>query len=154
MFEILEMPVFGFLGLPKDGVIKTINRRQYIFSYPLIIMCFYSLSGCPRASANKKRARFPGDDYISKKFRASDGKIKYNLLLFFSPHYVHFVLFINICIYFSIPSVSWQWWRHKQLNKEINELNESNSEMEADMANLHTQVCFTNAYEEFRCKSL
>ncbi|XP_060750724.1 myelin transcription factor 1 isoform X1 [Tachysurus vachellii] len=31
-----------------------------------------SLSGCPRASANKKRARFPGDDYISKKFRASD----------------------------------------------------------------------------------
>uniref|UniRef100_A0AAR2KGM9 Myelin transcription factor 1 domain-containing protein n=1 Tax=Pygocentrus nattereri TaxID=42514 RepID=A0AAR2KGM9_PYGNA len=31
-----------------------------------------SLSGCPRASANKKKARFPGDDYISKKFRASD----------------------------------------------------------------------------------
>lgn len=28
----------------------------------------------------------------------------------------------------------------KQLNKEICELNESNSEMEADMANLHTQV--------------
>lgn len=28
----------------------------------------------------------------------------------------------------------------KQLNKEINELNESNSEMEADMINLHTQV--------------
>ncbi|XP_062870946.1 myelin transcription factor 1 isoform X2 [Trichomycterus rosablanca] len=31
-----------------------------------------SLSGCPRASANKKRARFPEDDYISKKFKASD----------------------------------------------------------------------------------
>ncbi|TRY89742.1 hypothetical protein DNTS_027618 [Danionella cerebrum] len=31
-----------------------------------------SLSGCPRASVNKKRARFPGDDYVSKKFRASD----------------------------------------------------------------------------------
>lgn len=28
----------------------------------------------------------------------------------------------------------------KQLNKEISELNESNSEMESDMANLHTQV--------------
>lgn len=28
----------------------------------------------------------------------------------------------------------------KQLNKEINELSESNSEMEADMMNLHTQV--------------
>jgi len=28
----------------------------------------------------------------------------------------------------------------KQLNKEINELGESNSEMEADMMNLHTQV--------------
>lgn len=28
----------------------------------------------------------------------------------------------------------------KQLNKEINELSESNSEMEADMMSLHTQV--------------
>lgn len=28
----------------------------------------------------------------------------------------------------------------KQLNKEIYELNESNSEMEADMMNLHNQV--------------
>lgn len=28
----------------------------------------------------------------------------------------------------------------KQLNKEINELNESNSEMETDMINLHSQV--------------
>lgn len=28
----------------------------------------------------------------------------------------------------------------RQLNKEISELNESNTEMEADMANLHTQV--------------
>lgn len=28
----------------------------------------------------------------------------------------------------------------KQLNKEINELNESNNEMEADMVNLQTQV--------------
>uniref|UniRef100_A0A3Q1I6L9 Myelin transcription factor 1 domain-containing protein n=1 Tax=Anabas testudineus TaxID=64144 RepID=A0A3Q1I6L9_ANATE len=31
-----------------------------------------SLSGCPRASANKKRAKFPGDEYITAKFRASD----------------------------------------------------------------------------------
>ncbi|KAL1021333.1 hypothetical protein UPYG_G00011900 [Umbra pygmaea] len=31
-----------------------------------------SLSGCPRASANKKRTRFPGDEYITAKFRASD----------------------------------------------------------------------------------
>ncbi|XP_029576021.1 myelin transcription factor 1 isoform X4 [Salmo trutta] len=31
-----------------------------------------SLSGCPRASANKKRSRFPGDEYITAKFRASD----------------------------------------------------------------------------------
>lgn len=28
----------------------------------------------------------------------------------------------------------------KQLNKEINDLNESNNEMEADMVNLQTQV--------------
>lgn len=28
----------------------------------------------------------------------------------------------------------------KQLNKEINDINESNSEMEADMVNLQTQV--------------
>lgn len=31
----------------------------------------------------------------------------------------------------------------KQLNKEINELNESNNEMEADMVNLQTQVSHT-----------
>ncbi|XP_070825638.1 myelin transcription factor 1 isoform X2 [Chaetodon trifascialis] len=31
-----------------------------------------SLSGCPRASANKKRAKFPGDEFITAKFRASD----------------------------------------------------------------------------------
>ncbi|XP_026188415.1 myelin transcription factor 1 [Mastacembelus armatus] len=31
-----------------------------------------SLSGCPRASANKKRVKFPGDEYITAKFRASD----------------------------------------------------------------------------------
>lgn len=42
---------------------------------------FHSLSGCPRASANKKRARFPGDDYISKKFRASDGKARGEIIL-------------------------------------------------------------------------
>lgn len=32
----------------------------------------------------------------------------------------------------------------KQLNKEINELNESNHEMEADMVNLQTQVSHTS----------
>lgn len=32
----------------------------------------------------------------------------------------------------------------KQLNKEINELNESNNEMEADMVNLQTQVSHTS----------
>lgn len=29
----------------------------------------------------------------------------------------------------------------KQLNREINDLSESNNEMEADMVNLQTQVC-------------
>ncbi|XP_018593265.1 myelin transcription factor 1 isoform X3 [Scleropages formosus] len=31
-----------------------------------------SLSGCPRASLAKKKAKFPGDEYLSTKFRASD----------------------------------------------------------------------------------
>ncbi|KAM8830203.1 myelin transcription factor 1 isoform 1-T1 [Synchiropus picturatus] len=31
-----------------------------------------SLSGCPRALFAKKKAKFPGDDYLSTKFRASD----------------------------------------------------------------------------------
>ncbi|MEQ2173116.1 hypothetical protein GOODEAATRI_028515, partial [Goodea atripinnis] len=30
------------------------------------------LSGCPRAPANKKKAKLPGDEYITAKFRASD----------------------------------------------------------------------------------
>uniref|UniRef100_A0AAR2M0Q4 Myelin transcription factor 1 domain-containing protein n=1 Tax=Pygocentrus nattereri TaxID=42514 RepID=A0AAR2M0Q4_PYGNA len=75
-----------------------------------------SLSGCPRASANKKKARFPGDDYISKKFRASD------------------VLDNDEDI--------------KQLNKEICELNESNSEMEADMSVTVTTIYLPTCKEE------
>uniref|UniRef100_A0A8B9JPN5 Myelin transcription factor 1 n=1 Tax=Astyanax mexicanus TaxID=7994 RepID=A0A8B9JPN5_ASTMX len=31
-----------------------------------------SLSGCPRASLAKKKAKFPGEEYLSNKFRASD----------------------------------------------------------------------------------
>uniref|UniRef100_A0A4W5N0C5 Myelin transcription factor 1-like protein n=1 Tax=Hucho hucho TaxID=62062 RepID=A0A4W5N0C5_9TELE len=31
-----------------------------------------SLSGCPRASIAKKKAKFSGDEYLSTKFRASD----------------------------------------------------------------------------------
>ncbi|XP_035378409.1 myelin transcription factor 1 isoform X2 [Electrophorus electricus] len=31
-----------------------------------------SLSGCPRASLAKKKAKFPGEEYLSTKFRASD----------------------------------------------------------------------------------
>ncbi|TRY83654.1 hypothetical protein DNTS_017546 [Danionella cerebrum] len=31
-----------------------------------------SLSGCPRASLNKKKAKFPGEEYLGTKFRASD----------------------------------------------------------------------------------
>lgn len=44
----------------------------------------------------------------------------------------------------------------KQLNKEINELNESNSEMEADMMNLHTQVrrCGTMCLKNCRASML
>lgn len=34
----------------------------------------------------------------------------------------------------------------KQLNKEICELNETNSEMESDMTNLHTQVSLFKGY--------
>ncbi|KAM7404208.1 hypothetical protein PAMP_011575 [Pampus punctatissimus] len=66
-----------------------------------------SLSGCPRALYAKKKAKFPAEDYLSTKFRASD------------------VLDNDEDI--------------KQLNKEINDLNESNNEMEADMVNLQTQ---------------
>lgn len=33
-----------------------------------------SLSGCPRASLNKKKAKFPGEEYLNTKFRASDGE--------------------------------------------------------------------------------
>lgn len=37
----------------------------------------------------------------------------------------------------------------KQLNKEIYELNESNSEMEADMMNLHNQVKLSDSKATF-----
>lgn len=35
----------------------------------------FSLSGCPRALYAKKKAKFPTEDYLSTKFRASDGKM-------------------------------------------------------------------------------
>lgn len=58
----------------------SLRKAKYyvtVFSH----LYFHSLSGCPRASANKKRTRFPGDDYISKKFRASDGKERGEIIL-------------------------------------------------------------------------
>ncbi|PWA32885.1 hypothetical protein CCH79_00016452, partial [Gambusia affinis] len=67
----------------------------------------FSLSGCPRALYAKKKAKFPSEEYMSTKFRATD------------------VLDNDEEI--------------KQLNREINDLNESNNEMEADMVNLQTQ---------------
>lgn len=45
----------------------------------------------------------------------------------------------------------------KQLNREINDLSESNNEMEADMVNLQTQVCvkfFFRIRLETRCVML
>uniref|UniRef100_A0AAY5ESB0 Myelin transcription factor 1 domain-containing protein n=1 Tax=Electrophorus electricus TaxID=8005 RepID=A0AAY5ESB0_ELEEL len=69
-----------------------------------------SLSGCPRASLAKKKAKFPGEEYLSTKFRASDGEMLDN-----------------------DEDI-------KQLNKEISDLSESNNEMEADMVNLQTQI--------------
>ncbi len=44
-------------------------------------------------------------------------------------------------MYLNSPSVLDNDEDIKQLNKEINDLNESNNEMEADMVNLQTQVC-------------
>lgn len=49
-------------------------------------------------------------------------------------------MFIYLCFVCLISSVLDNDEDIKQLNKEINELNESNSEMEMDMMNLHTQV--------------
>uniref|UniRef100_A0A3B3RUC8 Myelin transcription factor 1 n=1 Tax=Paramormyrops kingsleyae TaxID=1676925 RepID=A0A3B3RUC8_9TELE len=72
-----------------------------------------SLSGCPRASLAKKKAKFSGDEYLSTKFRR------------------FLILILNIT--YNDEDI-------KQLNKEISELNESNSEMEADMVNLQTQI--------------
>lgn len=42
----------------------------------VLIQLVLSLSGCPRASANKKKAKLPGDEFITAKFRASDGENK------------------------------------------------------------------------------
>ncbi|TKS76921.1 Myelin transcription factor 1 [Collichthys lucidus] len=61
----------------------------------------------PEPCMPRRRPKFPTEDYLSTKFRASD------------------VLDNDEDI--------------KQLNKEINDLNESNNEMEADMVNLQTQ---------------
>lgn len=45
-----------------------------------MILLACSLSGCPRALFAKKKAKFPSDDYLSTKFRASDGELQKVLL--------------------------------------------------------------------------
>ncbi|XP_056278052.1 myelin transcription factor 1-like isoform X2 [Pseudoliparis swirei] len=67
-----------------------------------------SLSGCPRVLIPKKKAKFPPEDQLSTKFRASD-------------------------VLDSDDDV-------QQLNKEINDLNDSNHDMVADMVTLQTQI--------------
>lgn len=56
-------------------------------------------------------------------------------------------LSIRLSIIMSVSSVLDNDEDIKQLNKEIYELNESNSEMEADMMNLHNQVMLSNSLD-------
>lgn len=58
-------------------------------------------------------------------------------------------LSIRLSIIMSVSSVLDNDEDIKQLNKEIYELNESNSEMEADMMNLHNQVMLGNSLDSY-----
>lgn len=49
---------------------------------------FFSLSGCPRAPASKKKVKLPGDEYITAKFRASDGKMN-TVMMFYLDYFRH-----------------------------------------------------------------
>lgn len=112
--------------------------RIFILSSEFVIICcslICSLSGCPRASLAKKKAKFPGEDYINTKFKASDGE---------SSIFIHCPLQVNYSSYILIYLFCFLVLDNdediKQLNKEISDLSESNNEMEADMVNLQTQV--------------
>lgn len=103
----------------------------------------------------KKKAKFPTEEYLSTKFRASDGKMKkkekdLNVYVDCDSRFLHMAtetytdqtLFFYILLYLVLDNDE----DIKQLNKEINDLNESNNEMEADMVNLQTQVCVSTFY--------
>lgn len=60
---------------------------------------------------------------------------------FFFCFLLGFFFFAKCAFLFASPLVLDNDEDIKQLNKEINDLNESNNEMEADMVNLQTQVC-------------
>lgn len=60
---------------------------------------------------------------------------------FFFCFLLGFFFFAKRAFLFASPLVLDNDEDIKQLNKEINDLNESNNEMEADMVNLQTQVC-------------
>lgn len=48
-----------------------------------------SLSGCPRALFAKKKAKFPTEDYLSTKFRASDGEMCERRVCMSKPYQTH-----------------------------------------------------------------
>lgn len=95
-----------------------------------------SLSGCPRALYAKKKTKFPSDDYLSTKFRASDGELQ---------TVVQRDANVGSALTLSLSTVLDNDEDIKQLNKEINDISESNNEMEADMVNLQTQVSWPSA---------
>lgn len=105
----------------------------------LCVPCVSSLSGCPRALYAKKKAKFPTEDYLSTKFRASDGEMNKTMCIRIMdrPDAVVFFFYLTFTTFALVLDNDEDI---KQLNKEINDLNESNNEMEADMVNLQTQV--------------
>lgn len=83
------------MNLLLGDVTQIYDFRRSIDNIDVLFPIFTcSLSGCPRASANKKRVKLPGDEYISKKFRASDGKTC-AISIFFSRKNTQAILTIN-----------------------------------------------------------
>lgn len=56
------------------ALVGNISTYKYLELMKVIFTCFFSLSGCPRATFAGKKGKLSGDEILNTKFKTSDGK--------------------------------------------------------------------------------
>lgn len=92
------MPVVDSIIYCNILDILTFFMWRILFFQTIFIICalISSLSGCPRASLAKKKTKFPGEDYMGARFKASDGE---SSIFIYCAFQVSYSLYILICLF-------------------------------------------------------